>query len=189
MEFGLRTVTGPADEPVTLAEAKARLRITIDDEDSDLESLIREARALCEAGCQRAFVTQTFDMTLDEFPQGCGDRNAIAIPRPPLASVSWVKYYATDGTLATIDAADYYVSTASEPGRIAPVLGYWPATLDRPDAVQIRFVAGFGAPADVPPEVKAAILVTARALREDPSAPLPRAARAFLDTLETGMVR
>jgi uncharacterized phiE125 gp8 family phage protein len=109
--------------------------VTISDEDSDIESLITGARALCEAGCQRAFVTQTFDLCLDEFPAGC--RGEIRVPRPPLVSVASVKYYAPDGTLTTIDAADYYVSTGGEPGRIVPVADYWPQPLT--DPTRFRF--------------------------------------------------
>lgn len=185
--FHIKIATAPASEPVTVAEAKARLRITISDEDADLAILLAGARELCEAGCQRAFITQTWDLYLDDFPRKC--EGEIRVPRPPLQSVTHVKYYDTAKVLQTVDSADYFVSLVSEPGRIVPALGYWPATYDRPDAVQIRFVAGYGAASAVPGAAKNAILLAMRAMRDDPGAPLPSAARALLDTLEAGEVR
>jgi uncharacterized phiE125 gp8 family phage protein len=186
--FGLKLVTAPAAEPVSLAEAKARLRVTIDDEDSDIESLIRQARGLCEEGCHRFFVAQTWTLYLDCWPKP--ECDGIRVPRPPLVSVASVKYYDTDAVQQTIDSADYYVGTGSEPGRIVPVAGYWPAVqLHRPDAIEIQFTAGYGPASAVPPAAKAAILVTVRALRDDPGAALPPAARTFLNTLEYGEQR
>lgn len=190
--FALKLITPPATEPVTLTEAKARLRITITDEDDDITSLIKQARELCEAACQRAFITQTWSLYLDDFPRHIHwYQQAIRLPRAPLQSVTWIKYYDTAGVQRTYDAAMYHVTTGSEPGRIAPLWGaYWQyAQFGRPEAVEVRFVAGYGAASDVPNAAKAAILLTMKSLRDDPSAPVPPAARAFLDTLETGEVR
>ncbi|HEY1191939.1 MAG TPA: hypothetical protein VGE74_30190, partial [Gemmata sp.] len=183
--FSLKLVTPPASEPVTVSEAKARLRITISDEDADIGDMIAQARELCEAGCQRAFITQTFSLYLDRFPGSTGD---IRLPRPPLQSVSFVKYYDSAGDLQTLDPAAYYVATASEPGRLRPV-DYWPATFCRPEAVEVRFVAGYGTAADVPAAAKAAVQLTVKALRDAPDGDLPPAARRCLDTLEFGEVR
>lgn len=183
--FALKLITAPASEPVTVSEAKARLHITIDDEDTDLAAMIPESRELCEAGCQRAFVTQTYSLYLDRFPRGCGE---IRLPRPPLQSVTWVKYYDGAGDLQTLDASAYYVTTGAEPGRIRPVT-YWPETQLRPEAVEVQFVAGYGLAAAVPSAAKSAILLTIKSLRDAPESDLPPAARRMLDTLETGEVR
>lgn len=200
--FALKLVTAPASEPVTVAEAKARLLITIDDEDTDLAAMVTQSRELCEAGCQRAFVTQTYSLYLDRFPGGCeavapsdgyeyqryASGREIRLPRPPLQSVTWIKYYDAAGVQQTLDPSAYYVATGSEPGRIRPVT-YWPATQVRPEAVEVRFVAGYGGASAVPAAAKAAILLTVKQLRDAPDADLPPAARRFLDTLETGEVR
>lgn len=187
--FGLVVTTAPASEPVTVSEAKARLRITITAEDADLAALIIQARELCEAGCQRAFVTQTLTLTLNDFPRR--KDKAIYLPRPPLQSVAWVKYYDASGVQQTVSASDYWVATSGEPGRVVPKLGYWPSVESgRPDAVEVRFVAGYGLAAVVPAPAKAAILLTLAALRENPAgAVVPVAARLCLDCLETGTVR
>ncbi|AMV23422.1 hypothetical protein VT84_03365 [Gemmata sp. SH-PL17] len=187
--IGVQVVTGPTVEPLTLEEVKGRLRITIADEDTDLEMLQTECRALCEAECHRAFLTTTFNLTLDDFPR-CDP--TIRVPRPPLQSVVSVKYFDATGTEQTIDPAAYWVATASEPGRIVPVAGYWPAVqCGRPDVVTVQFVAGYATPSDVPAQAKKAILVTMAERRENPTGEvgIPPAARRALDTLEFGDVR
>lgn len=190
--FGLTITTGPAAEPVTAAEAKARLRITVTAEDTDIGTLITQARELAEAECGRAFINTTFTLKLDDFPR-CADKS-IRLPRPPLSSVTWVKYYDADGVLQTVSASDYHVATVGEPGRVLPVDGEtWPAVdYGRPEAVEVKFVAGYGAAgSSVPAAAKAAILVIMAALRDDPtgSAGVPPAARRLLNTLEYGEVR
>ncbi len=201
--FGVRIYTAPASEPVTVAEAKSRLRITTTDEDTDIGTLITQAREMAEAECQRALITQTLTLTMDDFPryyrEGRRDDYAtyfdrsIRLPRPPLVSVTHVKYYDGDGVQQTVDAATYSVATGGEPGRIAPLsAGYWPAVQYlRPEAVEVRYVAGYGNAASVPAAAKAAILIIMAALRDDPTgaAGIPAAARRMLDTLEYGEVR
>lgn len=192
--FALKLINAPTSEPVTVSEVKARLRITISDEDADLATMISQARELCEAHCNRAFITQTYSLYLDRFPSEWDHEKRvytlkeIRLPRPPLQSVTWVKYYDPAGVQQTLDPSEYYVTTGGEPGRVVPV-DSWPATQDRPEAVEVRFVAGYGLAASVPAAAKAAILLTVRLLRDDPAADLPLAARRFLDTLETGEVR
>jgi uncharacterized phiE125 gp8 family phage protein len=88
---------------------------------------------------------------------------ALILPKPPLQSVYFIKYIDTDGTLQTLDPSLYQVDTASEPARVAPAANNnWPLTLlsiRAPvlNAVQIQFVCGFGAAADVPASIKAAM--------------------------------
>jgi hypothetical protein len=77
-----------------------------------------------------------------------GDATALTLDRSPLISVSSVKYYpASGGAQVTLtQGTDYAVSTVATPGRITPAVNAsWPALAARPDAVQIVFVAGYGA--------------------------------------------
>lgn len=148
--MGLTLITEPTVEPVTLAEAKTHLRITGTDHDTLITALIVAARQYLEdVKTGRAFITQTWDLTMDSFPA------CILVPFPPLQSVTSLKYYDTDGTEQTWDASNYRVDIASEPGRITPAYGVvWPSVRRQTGTITVRFVAGYGLAAAVPENVK-----------------------------------
>jgi uncharacterized phiE125 gp8 family phage protein len=133
-------------------------------EDEDIARYIKVARRYCENFQHRAFITQTWDLYLDQFP--C--ELEIRIPMPPLQSVTWLKYKDMAGILQTWPASNYIVDTVSEPGRIVLANGKsWPTTYDEIQAVQIRFVCGYGdSAADVPEEIGQAILLKVADLYE-----------------------
>lgn len=123
-----------------------------------LNALITTARQYAEGFQRKAFVTQTWELWLDAFP----NKDYIKIPLPPLQSVTSVKYYDTSDTEATFSSGDYFVDTKSEPGRVALNYGEtWPTTALRPaNGVCVTFVAGYGdAASDVPKKVKQAMLL------------------------------
>lgn len=151
-----RTVA-PVAEPISLDEAKAHLRVTHNLEDALIAALIKAAREWAEGYQNRAYITQTWELWLDEFPRA----DYIPIPQPPLKSVTSVKYYDTANTEATMAATDYFVDAKSEPGRLVLAYGSsWPSTTLRPaNGVCITFVAGYGDAADIPQAQKAAMLL------------------------------
>jgi len=61
--------TPPAAEPVTLADAKAHLKVDSTDDDALIASLITAARARAEWHTGRALVTQSWTLWLDAWPQ------------------------------------------------------------------------------------------------------------------------
>lgn len=139
--MALRLVTPPSIEPLDLTTAKSHLRVDITDDDNLITTLIPAAREYCEAFQNRAYITQTWEMWLDSWPEG----NEIRIPRPPLQSVSSIKYYGTDDTEYTFDAANYFVDTESEPGRVVLKYGKsWPTITLRPtNGICVTFIAGY----------------------------------------------
>lgn len=156
MLYPVRVVTAPDVEPVSLEEAKTWLRIDPDlDADNDLVAgLITAARVRAELETQRALVTQTLEATADWFPDG---DYAIILPRPPLQSVTSVTYTDADDVSQTF--TDFAADIRREPGRVYPVYGeLWPTTLRQmPGVIAVRFVAGYGAAAAVPEDLKLAI--------------------------------
>lgn len=153
--MGLSLVTAPSVEPITTTEAKLHLRVDHADEDALIGGLVTAAREWCEGFQGRAYVTQTWDYTLDSFPGGDG---RIEIPKPPLQSITSVSYVDADGATQTVSSSDYTVDTAGIVGSVVPAYGEsWPTTRAIPNAVTIRFVAGYGSAADVPETAKAAM--------------------------------
>ena len=126
------------------------------DEDSTILRYIKTARRVAEKYHGFAYCTQTWELYMDRFPVG----DFIELPRPPLQTVTHVKYKeAAAGVLTTWPATEYLVDTFNEPGRIVLKYGYaWPNTYPEAQAVQIRYVAGYGLAAAVPAEIKDAIL-------------------------------
>lgn len=155
MRYGLSLYAAPAIEPISLAEAKAHLRVTFTDEDAAIASMVTAARQWVEEQTYRQLVTATWDLVLDEFPTG---DDKILIPRAPLQSVSAITYTDTAGDEQTLDLTSYIVTASRQPGVIRPAYGQvWPTALDVPDAVTVRFVAGYGNASQVPELLRAAI--------------------------------
>jgi uncharacterized phiE125 gp8 family phage protein len=193
----LKLITAPTAEPLTLAEVKAHCAIDSDDFDTILTGCVAGVRAHLEKTLGRALVTQTWELRLPNFP-AFGD--AIELPRPPLQSVTSVSYVDTFGETATLATAAYqvYGVGGDQPGAIAPAYGLsWPEVRRLPEAVTIRFTAGYpgdGASpedlaANVPPDIKAAMLAMVADLfanRESVSAdqtysiPIPATAKSLL---------
>jgi uncharacterized phiE125 gp8 family phage protein len=153
-----KIATAPAAEPVTLSDAKAHLRIesTYTTEDTALSAIISVARDWVEKITGYALITQTWDMYLQEWPDG----DSITIGKGPLQSVTHIKYTNSLTVQSTWSSTEYSVDTDSVPGRV--VLNYdysWPDFVAHPkNPIAIRFVAGYGASgACVPPSILHAI--------------------------------
>lgn len=158
--MGLIRVTPATAELVTLADAKAHLRVDEDltDED-DLVTTLRDAAIdLVESYLHRALLQQTWRLTLDAFPE-C-DR-FVRLPRPNLLAVTAVGYVDADGAPQTMAPADYVADAATLPGELALAYGAsWPVARCQRNAVTITFTAGYGsAAAAVPKAIIAAVLL------------------------------
>ena len=180
----LRTVD-PELEPITLDQAKVQCRVDSDDDDAYITSLITAARIHAENRTNRAFLTQTWKLSLDRFPgyqpwnlgspfapvvgrqfsteYVCGRymQPPLLLPRPRLIAVSSIQYYDINGNQQTLDPSAYVVGGDSEPAAIFPVpFTWWPAAMwGRPDAVQVTYTAGYGDSADkVPATLQLAML-------------------------------
>ncbi len=163
--MGLVMLTGPAEEPVSVAEAKAHLRVSTAADDGLIGSLIVAAREHVEAHCRRALVTQVWDLFMDAVPAG----GEIVLPWPRLRGVESIQFHRADGTTGTVAALDYVVDTAGEPGRVRLVEGAsWPsAELRVVNGFQVRFSAGYGGASAVPQGIKQALLLLVGALYEN----------------------
>jgi uncharacterized phiE125 gp8 family phage protein len=127
-------------------------------EDDLLTRLITAAREDCEDFQNRAYITRTYELWLDAWPDG----DKITIPMPILQAVNSITYYDTAGDDKEMDEEDYIVDTASQPGQVVLAYGKsWPSTTLRPvNGICIEFDAGYGVTAaDVPMAAKQAMLL------------------------------
>ena len=162
----LQLVTPPAEEPVSLIEAKLHLRVDFDEDDTLIAALITAARLAAETLTGRQFVTARWKFVLDGFPGPSAlgapagqsfslPGHAILLSKSPVQSVVSINYLDMGSVLQTFSPSAYTVDTACEPARITPVFGQvWPIALPQIGAVSITFDAGYGSAALVPEGIK-----------------------------------
>lgn len=146
-------ITPPAEEPVTLAEAKIQCQVDADltHEDALITGLIAAAREFVESFTGRPLITQT--------QQYIGLFSSPVELTPNLKSVAWVKYKDVGGVEQTVPNTDYYASTATIVGLIHPFKAWPGVQANHPQPVTIQFTAGYGGAADVPESIKTVIKI------------------------------
>lgn len=144
--MALVLITAPTVEPVSLAEAKAHLRIDIDDDDTLISRLITTARMYLEENRTKprlAMINQTWEFIADSWPR----TDTLVLTPCPLQSVTSIKYTDSAGVETTFSSSNYLVDTYNKPGRVRlKSAASWPSvTLRELNGLVVRFVAGHGA--------------------------------------------
>lgn len=152
-------VTAPETTPISLAEAKAQLRVTHDREDGLITALIAAATTHVDGWSGvlgRCLITQTWRQDLHRFP-AC---RTIRLPLAP-AQAATIKYLDPDEEEQTLDAEAFGGPLHDREGPFLYLKSdeVWPAIADRPDAVRVQFIAGYGNADAVPVSIKRALLL------------------------------
>ena len=157
----LRRVSGPAVEPVTLAEAKAHLHIDplFTEDDSYLQSLIVSARFHVEAVIDMTLIRSQWQMKFDHFPAW-----DIPLPRPPIATGDVVvTYIQAESGESPRTLTGFRVDRDSTPAVIRPAWnGAWPTARGAENDVTVTYWAGWESANLVPrPAVHAMLMILA----------------------------
>ncbi len=146
---------GPEVEPVSLAEAKAHLRIDGTDEDILIGSLIVTSRLHIEAEMGLALVTQGWSWFTDAWPRGA----SLKLPLRPVQSIAAVRTYDDAGVATTLSPDAYFLDGAGKPARLVRQGALaWPKPGRIANGIEIAFTAGYGdAEDDVPAPVRLAV--------------------------------
>jgi uncharacterized phiE125 gp8 family phage protein len=166
--YRLQVLSQPAVETVTLAEAKAYLRITHSDEDAALTLMVQAVRDTAERYMGRSLVRRGWRLLFE---------NCVPIrlhcPMGPVLSVDSVSTYDRETNLTTlVGSGDYYLSLGYD--RIT-FIGQLSA-----DRITVDYYAGYGTAAtDVPPAIREGMLAHIAALYGDRegAAAMPNATR------------
>ena len=182
---GHRIISAPSVEPVTVADLATFLRISGASENDVLADCISESRLMIENRIGVAMIDQSWLLTLDAWPAGGvrqwdgvvqGPRDMmrmnpslidVEMPRWPLSSITSINVYDEDGNATAVTVADVFdTDTNSIPGRLSLKSGAsWPVALRSNNAIEITYVAGYGAAAAaVPDDLKRAVKNLAGAL-------------------------
>lgn len=159
--------TEPSIEPVSLYDARAHLRVTHNEEDEIISSLITAARFTVETITRRSLISQTWKLSLDGFPAG----TVIKLPHTPVKLVNHVKFYDAEGNFQTLESSKYWLDSLSSPARIILKDGesFPDSQLGRPNSVEVTYQAGYGDTAeDVPAPIRHAIKLIVAHLYENP---------------------
>jgi len=154
--MALTVTTAPEAEPISVAEAKAHMRVDAATENDLITALIVAARQSVELWMHRSLITQTLKLTLDGWPA------VIHLPRGPVQSISSIKYYDSAGDQQTLSSDEYQSDLLNNIPRVTTEpTSSWPSTESgRMNSVEINYVAGYGdESADVPGPIKQAMLL------------------------------
>ena len=154
----------PATEPVTTAEAKTHLNIDVSDHDTYIGTLVTAARKWVEGKIGRKLVTQTLISTYDQ-------REFIlplTLPYGPVQSISSVQVYDDENDeWDTVASTAYYQAGDVLAEAEDTAATTWPTADRTRDSFRVTYVAGYGAAAAVPEEIKQAIFLLVGAMFED----------------------
>jgi len=138
-------LTAPAAEPLSLADAKAFLRVEHSDDDAIITSLVASARNHVEALTRCGLITQTWRIVLDRWP----DNGRVAPRLGPLRSLIAARVFNESNVASPIDVTSFVVDRAG--GAIAAPCWSLPVPGRAIAGIELDVAVGFGdAAADVP---------------------------------------
>ncbi len=140
-------INPPSLEPITLAEAKAHLRVDHDEDDDLISNYITSARTQAENYLQRTLLETVWEATFTRF------ETALKLRKAKVTEIVTVKYLDTAGAEQTLASDKYKLKSSYEPALLVPAFGLsWPATCQDLEAVKVRYKAGYGTTADKVPQ-------------------------------------
>lgn len=144
--ISIRTVAGTV--PLSLADAKAHIRVDYDDDDALITSL---AAAACNAIAEdvgRVLTAETWTVAV---PRQNGD---LILPVRPVRSITNIAYFDRDDAPQTATVSDFYLFAHPDRPVVRPKDGkQWPDARERDDAITLTLSVGLTA---VPDELLAA---------------------------------
>ncbi|HYG02110.1 MAG TPA: hypothetical protein VD927_06660 [Chryseosolibacter sp.] len=146
-------INPPSELPVTLDDLVA-VHLKVDDTDPEaglITEYMNAATELVQDCIQRQLMQATFEYRMKDWNETAASMykpsGYLKLDKAPLVTVGSVKYDDTDNVEQTLSTSDYQVDTTSVPGMIR-FIGNLPAVYDKPNAIRIRFVAGYGSALD-----------------------------------------
>lgn len=119
--------------------------------DALLTALLKTAKTYISEITGLLFITQTWDLWLDEFP--CG--NEIDIPLNPVQSITGVYSYDDAGVETEFASTNYHFDNTKVVARVVLAQdAAWPSSVLRTSkGVRVRFIGGFGSAASSVPTI------------------------------------
>lgn len=148
------------EEPLTVDEAKLHLNYAIEDHEKDeqVQAWIREARQQLEHDTGVILTTQTWRITIEQFPSF---RSWLNLPIWPIQSVDAFTYVDRDGAEQDLmsSPSNFILSTSSRPAKLglSSESANWPTSARKFQPGTLDVTAGFTSLEAVPAPLIAAI--------------------------------
>lgn len=161
MEPRYKLKTAPTFEPVTLEELKRNLRIgTQDEADETQDALLQEILDMVIDQVQddtgRQLARATYLAYMDDFPAS----GNMELTKGPVDAISSVKYYNNSNVLTTMNAGDYTLDNVELTARLR-FLETYTVYSERLNGVVIEFTCGWATAAEIPKQLKDAVVLLA----------------------------
>lgn len=148
------SLSGPAVEPLALADVKAHLRLTDAAEDEYVAGLVKVARDHLERATGLVPVTRRYRLHLESVSED----GVILILKGPVQGIDRIQVYDAAGNPQDVPASGFFVERDGVPARLVTPPGLL-APLAA-NGLDVEFTAGFGATApDVPDSLRRALLL------------------------------
>jgi uncharacterized phiE125 gp8 family phage protein len=151
-------VVPPAVQPITVADVKAQVRQSLDDEDGLIVGLIQAVAGHLDGYSGilgKALISQTWAESFRYF------RDGVRLSVGPFQSIVSVTYFDGDGAQQTLPSSIYTIHSDDRGPMLWLKPGQsWPSIESRPDAITATYRAGYGdTPDSVPAEIRQAMLL------------------------------
>lgn len=169
------------DTILPLADARVHLNLTADDSFHDTAVLALRDAAInwVENYSGRSLQSRQFEWTADRFT------SAMRLPIGPATAVDEISYYDGDGTDTALTSDDWRLGNSVV---MAAFGTSWPYAGSAPDAVRIKFTAGYLTADDIPPMLLAAVKLAMTAIFEDRANPNLSGAMMCADQFRTPLL-
>lgn len=145
-------LAGPAEEPVSLAEAKAFLKVDDDAEDGLITTLIGAARLHIEGVTGRALVAQSWRKVIHAWPES----RMVRLPVGPVSAIAAINAVDESGASHEIGLEAFSLDGDM---LVVPAVVMGMPRLQSRQGIEIDYLAGFGdAAEDVPADLRTALL-------------------------------
>lgn len=180
----IKLISADENHPVDLTGFKNHIGFTVADtgRDTQFALLIGAAAADAEHYSGLRFMPAIYEERFAAF------ETPIYLDKNPITGINSVKYFnATNEEITMVSGTDYYFDIEAKPAELHFI--NTPGTYNkRADAVVINYGAGYTTAADVPDDIKAAILLAAANLYFNPGDAvrnLPTASKSLLRNYRT----
>jgi len=153
-------ITPAAALPVTVQELKDNIGIFHPEKDAILALYLQSAVDYAQRFTGLQLMPAVWELQMSTYYE------FIKLSKSPFIGIVSVKYYDADNVLQTLVSETDYIVTSAYSGIIQFKTDF--VLYDRPDALQIRFNAGYADAATVPPLIKSAIILMAGKIYDNP---------------------